>query len=159
MAERRKTKIDISKNNALMIAKILNQTLADLSDLFTQLKQAHWNLQGANFIALHKFFDELAEEVEKAVDIVAERAVTLGYPAEGTARMAAASSRLPEFKSGFISDKNSIKLLIDRYALIAKNVRAAIEESESYGDLITADLFIDLGAMLDKSLWFLESHI
>jgi starvation-inducible DNA-binding protein len=73
--------------------------------------------------------------------------------------MAAANSRLPEFKAGFISDETSLKLLADRYGSIANNVRAAIEESESYGDLITADILIDLGAMLDKNLWFLESHL
>ena len=66
--------------------RALNSRLADCLDLQTQTKQAHWNVRGANFIALHKLFDEINESVEGFSDSIAERAVQLGGTARGTAR-------------------------------------------------------------------------
>ena len=52
---------------------LLNQQLADLADLYSQTKQAHWNVKGAQFYQLHELYDKLAEELEDFVDLVAER--------------------------------------------------------------------------------------
>src|SRR5262245_24639289 len=60
------------------VVTILNQTLADLSDLYSQTKQAHWNVRGRQFYSLHKLFDELAETVEGHIDPLAERIPALG---------------------------------------------------------------------------------
>ena len=76
---------------------VLNQQLADTLDLYSQTKQAHWNVKGANFIAVHEFFDDLAESVEEFIDNIAERATALGGFALGTTRMAAATTRLAEY--------------------------------------------------------------
>jgi len=77
--------------------KILNQRLADIIDLQTQLKQAHWNVKGPHFIGLHELFDKIAEDVESYVDMIAERVVQMGGIAKGTARVTAARSRLQEY--------------------------------------------------------------
>jgi starvation-inducible DNA-binding protein len=73
---------------------LLNQQLADALDLHLQAKQAHWNVKGPNFIALHELFDEVEEELEEHADDIAERAVALGGTAYGTARTTAKRSRL-----------------------------------------------------------------
>lgn len=73
---------------------LLNQQLADAIDLTFQAKQAHWNVKGPSFIALHELFDEVVREVEGYVDELAERAVELGGAALGTVRVAARASRL-----------------------------------------------------------------
>ena len=74
--------------------------VADTFDLMSQTKFAHWNVKGSNFIGLHKLFDELAERLEGHVDELAERVTGLGGVATGTARQAAASSRVAEFPKG-----------------------------------------------------------
>src|ERR1700683_2188864 len=88
---------DLPKPARIELIKLMNQRLADAIDLQTQMKQAHWNVKGPSFIALHELFDEVDEAVESYVDLIAERIVQLGGIAEGTARVAASRTRLPEY--------------------------------------------------------------
>ena len=67
-----KTKISLPEKVRIEVIKLLNKTLASTADLSAQLKQAHWNVKGLEFISLHKLFDDLAEDVEKHVDTIAE---------------------------------------------------------------------------------------
>lgn len=138
---------------------LLNQHLADTFDLYSQTKQAHWNVKGPQFYQLHEMYDDLAEMVFPYVDMIAERVTALGGVAMGTARMAAASSRLPEMPSGGIEDAQSVEELAQRYARLGATVRSAIDEAAQAGDQGTSDIFIDMVRDLDKALYFLEGHI
>src|SRR6516225_6161774 len=89
-----KTKNDLPEASRIKAIELLNARLADCKDLQTQVKQAHWNVKGPNFISLHLLFDKINDDVENDVDEIAERAVQLGGVAEGTARMVVAA-RIP----------------------------------------------------------------
>ena len=67
--------LDVKNKEALI--KLLNQQLADTFDVYSQVKQAHWNVKGMQFYALHTFFDTLASELLGYVDMIAERATAL----------------------------------------------------------------------------------
>jgi starvation-inducible DNA-binding protein len=153
------TRIDLPAPARAEAIALLNQQLADTLDLFTQVKQAHWNVKGPYFIALHELFDKLAEQAEEYTDDLAERATTLGGVALGTARVAARSSRLPEIALEGLEGQAAVKALADRYAALAASTRAAIEAANRLGDADTADLFTEISRGLDKSLWFLEAHL
>ena len=99
-----KTKNDLPEATRAKVVELLNARLADCIDLQTQTKQAHWNVKGPNFIALHELFDKINEEVEDYVDDIAERAVQLGGVAEGTARLVAERSSLSEYPSKAVRD-------------------------------------------------------
>jgi len=152
------TKIALSLDVRTKICALLNGTLANVSDLYSQTKQAHWNVRGSLFISLHKLFDELASGLEEHIDTVAERITTLGGLAQGTVRQAAANSKLPEFPEKQSDDLSFVSALIDRFAIVGNSVREAIDNSSSLGDADTADLLTGLSRDLDKSLWFLEAH-
>jgi starvation-inducible DNA-binding protein len=154
-----KTKIDIPAAARDKLAALLNQQLADTLDLFTQIKQAHWNVKGMHFIALHELFDKLAEEAEDYTDDIAERATALGAVALGTARVSAKASRLPEFPLQGLEGKAAVQALVERYAALAASTRKAIGSADEIGDADTADLFTGISRGLDKSLWFLEAHL
>jgi len=91
------TKNDLEESVRSKVIALLGSTLADCIDLQTQTKQAHWNIKGPEFIALHKLFDEINDGVEEYVDTIAERAVQRGGTVEGTARVVAAKSSFPEY--------------------------------------------------------------
>lgn len=152
------TRIDISQNHRTALVELLNQNLADVFDLYSQTKQAHWNVKGKDFYQLHLLFDQLAEEVFPFVDLIAERVTVLGGLAHGTARMAAASSRVPEFPEA-VNGMECVSALAERYAAAGQAARQAISEAEEHQDMDTADLFTDVSRTLDKSLWFLEAHL
>src|SRR5881392_2133331 len=90
---------DLPENVRSQVSDLLNNRLAEAIDLQTQVKQAHWNVKGPQFIALHKLFDEINEAVVEYVDLLAERVVQLGGTAEGTARVVAERSELPNIRS------------------------------------------------------------
>jgi starvation-inducible DNA-binding protein len=153
------TRNDSGGENRPKLISLLNQHLADLFDLMSQTKFAHWNVKGSDFYQLHLLFDTLAEGVEELVDKVAERATALGGVATGTARQASASSRLPEFPAGVHKGMDVVAALADRYATASNSARAAIDQSDDLDDKDTADLFTEVSRELDKSLYFLESHL
>lgn len=154
-----KTSIDLPAGTRTEIIGLCNQQLADTADLQSQIKQAHWNVKGPEFISLHLLYDQLAEEVEGYVDLIAERATQLGGYAMGTARMAAANSRLPEYPVDAIQGLDTVKALVERYANYAASTRAAIDESDKSGDMTSADMFTEISRGIDKGLWFLEAHL
>jgi starvation-inducible DNA-binding protein len=153
------THIDLPENTREASIELLNQQLADTFDLYSQIKQAHWSIKGKEFIALHEFFDELAERVLGYVDEIAERAVALGGTATGTVRMAAANSTLPEYPLDTFEDMDVVSVLVDRYGKYAASTRAAIDTADEHRDLTTADLFTEISRTIDKDLWFLEAHL
>jgi starvation-inducible DNA-binding protein len=138
---------------------LLNQQLADTFDLFGQAKQAHWNVKGAQFIALHELFDKLAAELAAYVDMIAERATALGGKALGTVRMSATNSRLSECDIEVTESVAVVEAMAERYAALGTSTRQAIEVAEEHGDSDSADLFTEVSRGLDKALWFLEAHL
>lgn len=158
MGQMHDTRIDLPETDRKALIDLLNARLADAFDLHSHAKQAHWNVKGLDFIQLHELFDELAGSLTEPIDMLAERATSLGGEAEGTVRMAAAASSLPEYPN--VTDGEAhVDALADRYAAHAKALRESIDQAEELGDMDTADLFTELSRTADKHLWFLEAHL
>lgn len=153
------TRTDLPAEGRKKLTDLLNQQLADTFDLYSQSKQAHWNVKGPQFLQLHELFDHLAKELEGYVDQIAERATALGGTALGTVRMSADRSRLAEYPLDVIGSMETVEVLADRFASLAATTRAAIDTSEELRDTDTADLFTEVSRSLDKDLWFLEAHL
>lgn len=154
-----KTRNDLPGEVREQMITLLNQHLADTFDLYSQAKQAHWNVKGPEFFQLHELFDKLAEETTGYVDLIAERVTALGGTAAGTVRMSAAASRLDEYPLDVSHGLSSVEALATAYASLAETTREAIETAERTGDADTADIFTEVSRGLDKSLWFLEAHL
>jgi starvation-inducible DNA-binding protein len=153
------TRNDLSEDVRGEMVALLNQQLADTLDLFSQTKQAHWNVKGAQFFPLHELFDKLAAELDGYADMIAERATALGGLALGTVRLSAANSQLPEYELEVTDSLPTVEAIADRYGALAASMRRAIGPAEEHGDPNTADLFTEVARGLDKSLWFLEAHV
>lgn len=153
------TKNDIPSLKRKKIAGILNQLLSDSLDLKSQAKQAHWNVKGETFIALHELFDQVATEAEAAVDLIAERIVQLGETALGTVRVAARQSRLKEYPLAASNSHKHVDALSTAMATFNASARKAIDETDALGDAVTADMLTGIARNVDKLLWFVESHL
>ena len=154
-----KTKNDIPEATRVKVVELLNARLADCIDLQTQTKQAHWNVKGPTFIALHELFDKINEDVEDYVDDIAERAVQLGGVAEGTVRMAAKRSSLSEYPAKAVDGHSHVEALSSALAAFGAAARKGIDQANELGDLDTADLFTEISRGIDKWLWFVEAHL
>ena len=156
MAATFKTNNDL-KSKSIAIA-VLNARVADSIDLALLTKQAHWNIKGPQFIALHEMIDGFRTEIDGHVDTMAERVVQLGGIAMGTTQAVAKESQLAAYPTDISSALDHLRELIARYSQVANSVRAAIEETDEAGDKDTADILTGYSRALDKALWFLEAH-
>jgi starvation-inducible DNA-binding protein len=152
------TENDIPKPQRVELNMLMNQRLADAVDLQLQMKQAHWNVKGPHFIGLHKLFDEIDEAIEEYVDLIAERIVQLGGIAEGTVRVAAQRSRLPEYPLDIADGSAHIEAVARALSTFGRDVRNTISEAEELDDADTADIFTEVSRGIDKWLWFVEAH-
>jgi starvation-inducible DNA-binding protein len=153
------TKNDLPAPVRKRLAAILNARLADAIDLQLQAKQAHWNVKGPQFIALHALFDQVASGALAAVDLIAERAVQLGATAEGTLQIVAQRSSLKPYPTEICEGRDHVEALANSLAEVAGKVRMAIDECEQIGDPTSADVFTEISRSVDKQLWFVESHL
>ncbi len=153
------TKNDLPEATRRQMIDLCNARLADAIDLQTQTKQAHWNVKGPQFIALHELFDKVNQDVEDYVDLLAERAVQLGGAADGTVRSVAKRSTLAEYPLKTGSGRQHVEALSSALAGFAKAVRSAIEEGVRVNDQDTTDIFIEISRGVDKWLWMVEAHL
>lgn len=153
------TRIDIPESSRLQLIELLNARLADALDLYTQLKQAHWNVKGSNFIELHQLYDAAAARLLEHLDAIAERATALGGLALGTARIAARVSGLDEYPLDAVAGADTLRVISDRLATVGNSIRASIDTALELGDQGTADLFIEVSRVIDKQLWLAEAHL
>ena len=152
------TKNDLPEAARREAVNLLNQRLADCIDLQTQCKQAHWNVKGPAFIALHKLFDEVNEDVEEYVDLLAERIVQLGGIAEGTVGVVAKRSSLIDYPLGLSTGPEHVAALSDALATFGRTARVGIEEMNELEDADSADILTEISRGVDKWLWFVEAH-
>jgi starvation-inducible DNA-binding protein len=152
------SKVDVPENTRKVVIELLSAQLADAIDLATQAKQAHWNVKGSDFIALHELFDQVYGVVTGHVDLLAERIVMLGGITKGTARAVASRSRLAEYPLDAVAASDHVAALSAALTHFASTTRKAINEADEVGDLVTADLLTQIAGEVDKQAWFVSAH-
>lgn len=141
------------------IAQQLNARLADGLDLHSHLKVAHWNVRGPQFPALHPLFEQFATQLALHNDATAERAVTLGALAVGTARQVAKASKLPEYPTDTTRDLEHVRALAERFDTYLAGVRQARAFAQGKGDDETVDLLTAIVTDFEKHAWFLRATL
>lgn len=154
-----KTRNNLPDNTRKAMIALLNARLVDAIDLRLAIKQAHWNVKGPNFIALHELFDQIQARVDGFVDDIAERGVALAGLVAGTTQAVAKGSQLEPYPTDVIDEKTHLQAVADRLAAFGKLAREAIDAADEAGDKDTADLFTGVSRQMDKDLWFIEAHL
>jgi len=151
--------IGLKSNTKTEMITLLNARLAEAIDLALVTKQAHWNLKGPTFIAVHELLDLVRGELDDNVDIIAERIAQLDGIALGTAQIVAEATPLAAYPTDIRKVEDHLGALVERFAKAAKAVREAIDKADDAGDAGTADILTAYSRVLDKNLWFLKSHL
>jgi starvation-inducible DNA-binding protein len=149
----------LSEDTRTKLAAALNARLADGLDLHSQIKVAHWNIKGPQFAALHPLFETFAVSLANHNDVIAERAVTLGAIAYGTARHVAKTSTLPEYPAETRRDLEHVKLLAERIEKYLDGVRATRSMGDELRDTDTVDLLTGIVTEFEKHAWFLRASL
>ncbi|MGH7616539.1 MAG: DNA starvation/stationary phase protection protein Dps [Gemmatimonadaceae bacterium] len=152
------TKNDLPENTRREVVELLNARLADCIDLEAQCKQAHWNVKGPSFIALHELFDQIHGAVDQYADLIAERIVQLGGIAEGTVGVVSQRTTLVDYPLVLTKGPEHVAALSDALATFARAVRMGIDEMTDLKDAGSADVLTEISRGVDKWLWFVEAH-
>lgn len=152
------SRIDLPEATRRQMVGLLNARLADAVNLSTQMKQAHWNVKGPSFIALHELFDAIHADTLVQVDDLAERITTLGGTALGTAAAAVSASALPEYPLDIFSGSSHVEAVSAALATFGEGMRSAIAAAGEAGDADTEDLCVEISRLVDKNLWLVEAH-
>ncbi|MCW3462363.1 Dps family protein [Chitinophaga nivalis] len=154
-----KVNIGVSAEHTKQIALELNKVLADELIVYAKTRNAHWNIEGSNFMEMHKFYEEQYEELEEYGDEVAEYIRSLGHYAEG--RLADVLKLTNLLESEYSNDqKKQLQGLLDDHETIIRNLRRLIDEfDEKYKDKGASDF---VTGMLQKHLklaWMIRSYL
>lgn len=151
--------IALKANAKSTVIDILNARLADSIDLALIVKQAHWNLKGPNFIAVHEMLDPMRAAIDGHVDVIAERVAQLDGIALGTSQIVAKASTLAAYPTDIRKVTDHLQALVERFASLANQVREDIDATDEAGDADAADILTAYSRDLDKNLWFIKSHL
>ncbi|MFO0921298.1 MAG: DNA starvation/stationary phase protection protein [Pirellulales bacterium] len=140
------------------VASVAQKILIHLVDLNSQVKQAHWNIEGAGFLSFHKQLDDVYSYFEEAIDELAERIRALGEPADGAPKTIVRESELEVFPDGLVTVNNAMKILSSRLNFVSLAIRDALEEVEDL-DPISHDMLIEICTHVEKFKWLIDSQI
>jgi starvation-inducible DNA-binding protein len=152
------SRLDLGDQIRTAVLPILQAHLSNTLDLHAQVKQAHWNVKGTAFIALHELFDRIAGEIDAAADDIAERIVALGGYADGRTSRTAEDSNLPPWPEALQAQAEVLSALAASISAHAGALRQAIDKTSGVGDAGTSDLFTGQSRQTDKQLWLIEAQ-
>jgi len=148
--------IGIGAKDREKIADGLARLLADTYSLYLKTHNFHWNVEGPMFNTLHLMFMEQYTELWNALDAIAERIRSLGYPAPGTYGEFARLTTIEE-TAGVPEALQMVRLLVAGHEAVARTARAAFPAAEKGGDESTADLLTQRLQVHEKTAWMLRS--
>lgn len=138
-----------------VVVEKLQAALVDLIDLSLEGKQAHWNVVGPHFRAVHLQLDEIIEDLRTWSDDVAERLAAIGASPDGRAATVASDSDVQNFDGGQLGDDKIIRVYSEQLTGVSERLQAALPELEE--DLASQDLLIGIVTGLDKHAWMMRS--
>jgi starvation-inducible DNA-binding protein len=148
--------IGINDKDRKKIADGLSRMLADTYTLYLKTHNFHWNVTGPMFQTLHLMFMTQYTETWNAVDLVAERIRTLGFPAPGSYKQFAALTSIKE-SDGVPSAKEMIRQLVEGQETVARTAREVLPIADKAGDQPTVDLLSARMEVHEKNAWMLRS--
>lgn len=153
------TNIGIPEQHTKEIALELNKLLANEFVLYAKTRNYHWNIEGDNFLELHKFYETQFEQLDEIIDEVAERIRTIGHYAEGRLKDYTALTDLVE-QENTNEQKEQLQRLLDDHETIVRKLRPLVSVfADTYRDFGSSDFVTGLMEKHEKMAWFIRSYL
>ena len=149
--------IGISEKDRAAIAAGLARLLADTYTLYLTTHNFHWNVTGPMFNTLHLMFMAQYTELWNAVDPVAERIRSLGFPAPGSYAQFGALASIQDAPAVPPKALAMVRILVEGHEAVARTARAVFPIADKAGDEPTADLLTQRLTVHEQTAWMLRS--
>ncbi len=149
--------IGISEQDRASIAQGLSRLLADTFTLYLTTHNFHWNVKGPLFTSLHGMFMEQYTELWTAVDPIAERIRSLGYPAPGAYAQFSDLTSLPDVPETPPAAMEMVRILVKGHEAVARTARELFPLADQANDEPTADLLTQRLTLHEQTAWMLRS--
>ena len=149
--------IGISEKDRAAIAAGLAKLLADTYTLYLTTHNFHWNVTGPMFNTLHLMFMGQYTELWNAVDPIAERIRSLGFPAPGSYAQFGALSSVPDAPEAPPKAMEMVALLVAGHEAVARTARSIFPLADKASDEPTADLLTQRLTVHEQTAWMLRS--
>lgn len=159
MAQMRTTKNNLPRAARQAAIEAVDTAVACAIDLSLAARQAHWNVRGRQFTALHALFGQIADELYKQSDVLAKRSAALGGMPRCTPQSVVAATRLRPYPNFCFDGGEHLDDLSTRMACLSTELRQSVLTIDCDQDPVTARLLTDACASADHLLWLLESHV
>lgn len=133
--------------------------LADQHVLYIKTRNFHWNLKGARFSSLHKFFEQQYHALETAIDETAERIRMLGDASPGSMAEFLKAASLKEVPGHLLSGEEALDRLREDHEQVTRTLREAVSETGDAGDAGTEDFLTALLRAHEEAAWMLRSYL
>ncbi len=150
--------IGLPAAKSLELAADLNTLLANFQTYYQNLRGIHWNIRGKSFFDLHAKFEELYDDANMKVDMIAERVLTLGEVPKHTFEDYVAVSRVPVGKD-ITRDEDAIRLIVDSLKELLIIERRILEASDEAGDEGTNSMMSDFITEQEKTVWMMKAWL
>ncbi|CAB4702053.1 MAG: DNA starvation/stationary phase protection protein [Actinobacteria bacterium] len=147
----------LSHHEQVEVGRELQASLAELINLALLGKHLHWSVVGTNFRSVHLELDDFVATWSLLADLVAERAVAVGYWPDGQAKTLAETGELTEVTVGPTPDREVIQVLTHRLVEAVANCRTRITSVGAH-DLASQDVLIKVALALEEQLWMVRAQ-
>src|SRR3990167_1089908 len=148
--------IGIDAHHREKIVKGLDALLADSYTLYLMTHNFHWNVTGPQFNSLHAMFMAQYTEQWTALDQIAERIRSLGFPAPGTYKEFVKLASIKEVE-GVPNANDMVHHLLAAQEAAARTARKLFPVVDEANDQPTADLLTQRMDVHEKTAWMLRS--
>ena len=149
--------IGIDEQDRRDITDGLSKLLANTYTLYLTTHNFHWNVTGPMFNTLHLMFMEQYTELWNAVDPIAERIRSLGFPAPGSYAQFGALSSIKDVPADPPQALEMVRILVEGHEAVARTARGIFPAAEKASDEPTADLLTQRLAVHEQTAWMLRS--
>ena len=134
----------------------LNGLLSNYQIYYQNLRGLHWNIRGKRFFDLHIKFEELYNDSQIKIDLIAERVLTLGGVPLHTFSDYIANSKLKVGKN-ISKDVDAIQLILESLSTLLQIERVILNKSGAINDEDTNAMMSDFIAEQEKTNWMLKA--
>lgn len=150
--------LGLNNEKTVLVAKELNNLLANYHVYYQNLRNFHWNVSGENFFDLHEKFEELYHDARTKIDEVAERVLTLRHRPMSQYSAYLHYAEVEE-SAVLTKDRDMVETILNNHRAIIKSMRKVIDAASEANDEGTIDLVGSALEHLEKKSWMLDAWL